>query len=125
MYIYYLLCLYSCKDYCLRLTTQLQLVIIIIIIIIIILNLSLPAFKSLMTKSEVITYHSVLDTVCSLHNGCVWCNKGVQPCFGERELLGRANLHFGPAGGYCKDADLSQRLDRFEPRFIKAALIME
>jgi len=40
MYIYsYLFCLYWCKDYCHRVTTQLQLVIIIIIIIIIMWSL--------------------------------------------------------------------------------------
>jgi hypothetical protein len=39
MYIYtYLFCLYWCKDYCHRVTTELQLIIIIIIIIIIILK---------------------------------------------------------------------------------------
>jgi len=50
-----------------------------------------------MTKSGGKTYQSPLDTVCSLHNWYVLCSEGVQPCFGERELLGRANLHFGPA----------------------------
>jgi hypothetical protein len=46
MYIYsYMFCLYQCKDYCHRVTTQLQIIIIIIIIIVIVIiinNLDSP-----------------------------------------------------------------------------------
>ena len=61
------------------------------------LFLRLPAFRGLMTNSGGKTYESVLNREYSLYNWLVYCSEGVQPCFGERELVGRANLHFRPA----------------------------
>ena len=56
MYIYsYLFCLYECKDYCHRVTTQLQLVIIIIIIIIIMWNLKCTIIPVIIGATGIVT----------------------------------------------------------------------